>query len=171
MFCPRCGQQQASEEMRFCSRCGLPLAGVQQLIEAGSKLVPGEEGKGAPLTKKQKGVRQGRRIMFVGLLMLVVAIMLGFIDDDLFALVLPAFIVLFVGLVRWLYAKLFQKDTPSRVESSPSLYAPPRATELPPARGFPAPDFARASGKTAEMAQPPSVTENTTRLLEDEERG
>lgn len=28
MYCPHCGQQQASDEMRFCSRCGFSLRGV-----------------------------------------------------------------------------------------------------------------------------------------------
>jgi hypothetical protein len=142
--------------------------------------VPGEEGQGAPLTKKQKGVHRGKRIMWVSLWLAVIVIALGFIDDDLFALMLPAFLVFVAGLLRLLYAKLFQKDTPVRTENAPPLYAPPprtveapapRGTELPPARGFPAADLVRPGGKTSEMAPPPSVTENTTRLLEDEERG
>lgn len=32
MFCPQCGHQQVSDEMRFCSRCGLPLGLVTDLV-------------------------------------------------------------------------------------------------------------------------------------------
>jgi predicted amidophosphoribosyltransferase len=32
MFCPKCNQQQASDEMRFCARCGFPLSAVADLI-------------------------------------------------------------------------------------------------------------------------------------------
>ncbi|MEW6127773.1 MAG: hypothetical protein AB1757_12115 [Acidobacteriota bacterium] len=33
MYCPKCGHEQASEAMRFCSKCGLSLDGVSDLIE------------------------------------------------------------------------------------------------------------------------------------------
>jgi uncharacterized membrane protein YvbJ len=32
MHCPRCGQQQLSEETRFCSRCGFQLGIVSELL-------------------------------------------------------------------------------------------------------------------------------------------
>jgi hypothetical protein len=32
MFCPKCGHQQSTETMRFCSKCGLPLDGVGDLL-------------------------------------------------------------------------------------------------------------------------------------------
>jgi len=32
MHCPKCGQQQVSDEMRFCSRCGFALGIVTELI-------------------------------------------------------------------------------------------------------------------------------------------
>ena len=43
MFCPKCGGEQASDEMRFCSRCGMPLGGVADLLSNEGKqrlLVP-----------------------------------------------------------------------------------------------------------------------------------
>ncbi len=32
MHCPRCGQQQVSEDIKFCSRCGFPLGLVSEII-------------------------------------------------------------------------------------------------------------------------------------------
>ena len=38
MYCPRCGQQQVSEEIKFCSRCGFPLGLVSEIIMHGGFL-------------------------------------------------------------------------------------------------------------------------------------
>lgn len=38
MHCPRCGQQQVSEEIKFCSRCGFPLGLVSELLANGGFL-------------------------------------------------------------------------------------------------------------------------------------
>jgi predicted amidophosphoribosyltransferase len=32
MFCPRCSQEQVSEETKFCSRCGFPLGLVSEIL-------------------------------------------------------------------------------------------------------------------------------------------
>ena len=38
MFCPRCGQEQASGELRFCSRCGLPMGIIAEVLANGETL-------------------------------------------------------------------------------------------------------------------------------------
>ena len=38
MYCPRCGQEQVSSELRFCSRCGLPLNLVTEVVLNGGTL-------------------------------------------------------------------------------------------------------------------------------------
>jgi hypothetical protein len=35
IYCPRCGQQRLSPDVRFCSRCGLALEGVEHLVATG----------------------------------------------------------------------------------------------------------------------------------------
>ena len=35
MYCPKCGQQQISDEMKFCSRCGLALSGLADWLAGG----------------------------------------------------------------------------------------------------------------------------------------
>src|SRR5829696_121887 len=41
MFCPKCSQEQASDEIRYCSRCGFQLNVVKALLISDG--VPGEE--------------------------------------------------------------------------------------------------------------------------------
>ena len=38
MHCPRCGQQQVSEDIKFCSRCGFPLGLVSEILAHGGFL-------------------------------------------------------------------------------------------------------------------------------------
>jgi hypothetical protein len=38
MHCPRCGQQQVSEEIKYCSRCGFPLGLVSEILAQGGTL-------------------------------------------------------------------------------------------------------------------------------------
>ena len=38
MYCPQCGQQQVSIDLRFCSRCGFQLGGVTELLASGGEL-------------------------------------------------------------------------------------------------------------------------------------
>lgn len=46
MHCPDCGQQQVSTETRFCSRCGLPLLLVSEIVANRGYLVrPAEPAK------------------------------------------------------------------------------------------------------------------------------
>src|SRR5512141_1778209 len=38
MHCPSCGQQQVSEDIKFCSRCGFPLGLVSEILAHGGFL-------------------------------------------------------------------------------------------------------------------------------------
>ena len=40
MYCPKCGQQQVSDNTRFCSRCGLPIDVLAEWL-AGGGVKPG----------------------------------------------------------------------------------------------------------------------------------
>src|SRR2546422_5304487 len=67
MFCLRCGQQQATDTLRFCSRCGFPLEGAMVLLAHGGMLPRYEptdqEKKNSP---RRKGVKQGVLLMLIG---------------------------------------------------------------------------------------------------------
>jgi hypothetical protein len=180
MFCPKCSQQQVSAEVRFCSRCGFPLSVVARVLEGDGQLAGlEEEGEGRGLTKRQRGMRKGLLIMAGGFTFGLFAILLTAYKEDFFPMLLLSALILVVGLMRLFYGVLLEDDaTPTREEKSSRRETAPalegaraRGTELPPARGFSAAEFTPGRGQTAEMAQPSSVTENTTRLLEEERDG
>ncbi len=61
MFCPRCGQEQISEETRFCSRCGFMLTIVSEVVANGGVLpqslsFPDAEMISSP---RKRGLKQG----------------------------------------------------------------------------------------------------------------
>lgn len=182
MFCPRCSQQQPSSEIRFCTRCGFPLGGIARLLDGGGELMA--EDDSAPrrkLTKRQRGMRESLVAMFAGLLFFGVAALLTAYKEDFFVLLPVAALVFVGGLVRLIYVALLEDDGPRDDAKTPAVKTRAaaetavlegtraRGGELPPARGFSAADFTRARADTSEMAAPASVTENTTKLLEDEE--
>ena len=187
MYCPQCGQEQASSEMRFCSRCGFPLGGVTDLLARGGvpattqtplagKTVPQVRG----LSPRQKGTRQGIMLMLSSLLVVPVIAILSHNIFGWEGLIIPlaALITFIGGLLRIIYARLYEDDTPETVtEALPAYAAPPapahlnaraRVSALPPQQSIPASDFAPRRANTAELVPPPSVTENTTRLLDED---
>src|SRR5215210_6531981 len=102
MYCPQCGQQQVTSEMRFCSRCGFPLGGVSELLASGGVLrsTGGAELREEARSPRRRGVRQGALMMLVGA---VVVPVLGIINSYqdytpmLEALVAISAIIFFAG--------------------------------------------------------------------------
>jgi hypothetical protein len=167
MYCPRCGQQ-ASEEVSFCSRCGLPLDDAAALVEAGGHLAPRPD---APaLTPRQRGARKGLLIMAGGFIFFALALLLMTIKQDFFVLMLPAALVFTFGVMRAFYGLLLEDDAarrrPERGRAKLARRASGEREELPPARTRPASDFAKSRADTSDMVAPQSVTEATTTLLE-----
>jgi len=177
MYCPQCGQQQASGVVRFCSRCGFPLDGVIYLLHNGGLLPAGYEGP-TEISPRRRGVRQGGILLLVGAVLVPILGVFNAFAGGVFIEILTAIaaIIFFLGgPLRMIYAGLFEEGAPKR----PGLpYIPPaKPTPSFPARNVGAlpPPMAKPTGSwrprptTAELAQPPSVTENTTRLLDKEE--
>jgi hypothetical protein len=178
MFCPQCGQQQAAGPVRFCSRCGFALDGVAEVMAHGGVLPVryAEDGKNE-LTPKQKGIRQGAMLMLSTLLVVpvitIITVQLRIAPQ--FFIPLAAFICFIGGLMRILYSALFEGDAPRADTTAPApTYVPPaeltgarRPSFLPPPQSTPVSDW-RGRRNTAELPTPPaSVTENTTRLLDE----
>ena len=82
------------------------------------------------------------------------------------------FFVFFVSLVMMLYARLFSDNTVPGINQAAAQTSALRSDavrgSLPPPTNTPIPAVGRQHVRTNELAQPPSVTENTTRLLDNE---
>lgn len=171
MYCPRCSQEQLSEEMRFCSRCGFPLAIVMQLVSSGGALEGFDPEAKTQLSSRQKGIRWGVILMAIGALLLPTAALMTAMKSDLVFLFVPVLLIFLTGVVRLLHAYLLGQKTPNKIESSAAArnrqLAAARTPALPAGQSIPAANW-KQPVNTSEMAQPVSVTENTTRLLDDE---
>ncbi|HEX8503080.1 MAG TPA: zinc ribbon domain-containing protein [Pyrinomonadaceae bacterium] len=188
MFCPRCGQRQPSNDARFCSSCGFPLGVVSELLVSGGGLPhwrppePSAPSAPAPLTPRQKGVRQGTMLMLSTLLVVPLVAIFGVailnLPGELVAV--AAIICMLGGLLRLLYALMLESNAPPFTEAAQPAYVPPptipnylgtpaRGTALPPQQSTPvhAPTRPRRYN-TGELVEPPrsSVTDHTTRLLD-----
>jgi len=177
MYCPQCSQQQISDEMRFCSRCGFPLGNVMQLVASGGEVSTPEAPRKRKQSSPMKGVRQGTWIILGSLIYTLFVAVLSIIDDDFAILFLVSAVAFLAGLIRLLYA-VFVQDRRERkqqeTQTNTPAAIPGHATgnaryQLGQPSGVPVDSFTRPIKTTAEVVQPPSVTENTTRLLDDEE--
>jgi hypothetical protein len=179
MYCPQCGQQQISDQVRFCSRCGFLLEAVASVLAAGGLppryVPPGNQ----PLSPRSKGVRQGALMMLSTLFVVpVMAIMIVGVLDGPGEIVGLAAVICFVGgLLRMLYALLMESAYPQLDVKQMAPYVGPASPQFnQPARniGLPPASVNATSGwrrpNTSELAQPASVTENTTRLLDKEDK-
>jgi hypothetical protein len=72
MYCPRCGQQQVSDELRFCSRCGCNLDGVKAFI-AEDQSVPDTS-----LSVRRRTVNLGVISMFTTVILLSLGSLIAF---------------------------------------------------------------------------------------------
>ena len=176
MYCPQCGQQQISEEMRFCSRCGLALSGLAEWIAGGTLPVKrADEPPSTALSPRRKDIRRAGKLMFFSAVLVPVFLVISLVTDEGAPLLFPL-IVFFVGLAMMLYARLFGDEAAPRSDVSlkhaatqtSALPSGSTRSSLPPAANMPSPTVGRHPVRTNELAQPPSVTENTTRLLDNE---
>lgn len=189
MFCPVCNQEQVSEETRFCSRCGFLLTGISQVIAHGGVL-PQHPVNNDPnaLSPRQKGIKQGALLTLSSFLIVPLLIIITLaLNAKPFVAVAAAIITFWGGLLRMLYAFLFeskyppppplaamnesvlpetfQRILPSKKQAQilpPQQQGVPISSYVPPATGN-----WRDTNDLA--APPPSVTDPTTKLLEKDE--
>lgn len=187
MYCPVCGQKQATENIRFCSRCGFLLTGVNDLI-INNGLIPNqpnqieEEIKDSP---RKRGIKQGLMILLVGMLLIVPLLAMLHIatNSEPFVMAIAAIISFFGGILRMIYAVMFESKYPTGKTLEQKLFT---ATQnmlgnqqnkqaLPPQQSIPVTDYvAPPMGnwrETNDLVQPGSVTDETTRMLQNKERG
>jgi hypothetical protein len=168
MHCPQCGLEQVSGKVRFCRACGFSLRGVKELV------LPDERAAKAEKTRVETAFNQGLALMLVSL---VAAIILTLLQDahlipPIYVKIFAAFFIL-AGLMRMFYPYVISQDL-GRKEQESLFYEPDAQIEtgklpysLPASYSIPVSDFSSRRMDTAEMVQPPSVTEPTTKLLDN----
>ncbi len=175
MFCPKCSQQQISDETRFCSRCGFQLNVVKALLSDDNS-AQNEE-----ITKPDRSLR--KRDMTIGAaLMFLFAFIVAAITVDMPSAHSAR---IFLLAIAWLVLSLLINIKPiiqyflRADDSAPtaddfsaskviSKFTSRNKKFLPEAQSVPAADLIMPSVNTAEMVMPPSVTERTTNLLDKE---
>jgi len=198
MYCPICGQQQVSDLTRFCSRCGFLLTGIAQVIANNGNVpyVQPESGT-LPSSPRKKGVKFGGALMLSGVILTPIAGILAeraFLDEFVVALI--AILTFLGGLLTMIFSLLFLSGSPkysspaeatslNNLQNANPLFQsshskgalPPQSANFnsvnsaytPPAQQ---PNPVRGSWRdpnTNELVMQPSVTEDTTKLLKQQE--
>ena len=177
MHCPKCGQLQVTDDTRFCSRCGLLLTGVAQVVAQGGVLATTDPGlpKGVT-TPRNRGLKQGLFIFLLAFLVVpILTIISVALNIEPYAVVLSAILLTVGGMLRAAYALMFESNVPAlgsatSAESANLLSGSHAAGALPSQRAdlytSPAGNW-RDTNDLVER-RPPSVTDSTTKLLQKE---
>jgi hypothetical protein len=182
MFCPSCGQEQITEDTRFCSRCGLLLTGVHALIYNGGVLPQALTGGAKKRFYQKKGFKQGLFIFLLSFIVVpIIAILTIAVNArEPFVVAIAAILFGAGGILRMAYSLLFEADEPGAAmleqgipNASPNYLGRTKsANALPPQQSIPATGYIPPNQgnwrDTNDLAQP-SVTEGTTKLLERDE--
>ncbi len=176
MHCPSCGQQQVSNETKFCSRCGMPLSTVAEVVAQGGYLPQlAELREKKTIWTRRNGV--GFSIIWCLFFLLIMAPLWGIANVDELAGA-SAVIGIFGGLIMMIFSLVFLKKpyVPGRGQTyqqdPASLYAQPPRSALPPPQSVPAASYVQpgiGAWRDSRDLVPQSVTESTTRLLNEEE--
>src|SRR5262245_2787016 len=98
MHCPKCGQQQVSDEIRFCSRCGLPLTEIATVV-ANEGVIPGRAA--AKSSARTRGLKQGLFLLLMSLLVVPIAAIITIANDATpFVAAATVFLTVVGGLLR-----------------------------------------------------------------------
>jgi hypothetical protein len=181
MFCPQCGQQQISAETRFCSKCGLPLNLVAEVVTHGGTLPQIEQlykGKSKFFTRRNGLIFSLLWFLFF---VLILTPFWGILDVDELA-GMSAILGIFGGLIIMLSSLFFLKPESKNFRNQNeleagnfnrnSLYGNKNQNALPPQQTYPVSDYAQpqaGSWRSTEDLQPTSVTEETTKLLDEKD--
>jgi hypothetical protein len=173
MFCPKCSQVQSTDNIHYCSRCGFQLTTVAVLLENDGVLPQ----SALVLPGKTLRSRMATESFILTVFSWAMGLFMTFWFDagGRFEIIAKIGAVIFfslglIGLLRFLYAFLFVKDhivTEALPSKSNNVIRgnPPQALPHPQQPSIS--DWSRRVN-TREMASPSSVTENTTRLLDED---
>ena len=180
VYCPRCGQEQISNETRFCSRCGFLMTGLAEVVFNGGIAQQLEPTGAKPISPRRRGLKQGGAWFLLGVFIVTILAVLQEMfrfNDNIVAL---AAVVFFMGgILRMIYA-LFESGNPADKTLEENVYQTaqkllnkkPQANALPPQQSIPASGYVppnQGNWRDTNDLTPTSVTESTTKLLQKDE--
>ncbi|HEY0426957.1 MAG TPA: zinc ribbon domain-containing protein [Pyrinomonadaceae bacterium] len=180
MHCPRCGQLQISEEIKFCSRCGFPLGLVSEILSHGGFLP-----QLADINEKKSYFTRKNGFLVTVFWFIIFTMLLPAILGASGVNRLPGMVAIigFFGSLIMLIVSIFilkpapKKFVPQNQEFSQAmpqnLYGA-RQNALPPQTSQPVESYMPPAGawrapNTGELVEPGSVTDGTTKLLKKDE--
>jgi hypothetical protein len=179
MFCPRCGQEQISNETRFCSRCGFLMTGVGALVANAGNLEAVSVSKPAKVdTPRRRGIKKGLFIFMLAFLVVpILAIITLMIEArEPFAVVIALVLLVVGGLLRIAYAMMFESNEPTGqtveqavYETAQGILNPRQNALLSPPQSIPASSYIppkHGNWRDTNDLEPSSVTDPTTKLLD-----
>lgn len=181
MHCPNCGQQQVSNETKFCSRCGFPLSLISQVLAYGGFLPQlAELNKNKSIFTKKNGVVFGT-FWFILFTMLLPAI-LGILNAPDEPIAVCAVIGFFGMLMIVIGSLVFFRSSKenaafqaNQLPPTPAVHGIPGSqhSALPPQQSIPTSAYtAPQAGRwrdTNDLQPTNSVTEETTKLLDNQQ--
>lgn len=171
MHCPQCGQQVTSVDARFCRHCGFALDGVKDLLHP---TTPGPVNPPSLMNitvgadpRSLRGINQAAYLLLLAFVPLLLAAAQGLFSLTLLPamLLMKAFFALLaLPVLRFGYA-LYEAKREWEPKKKSQIGGGTRRLKLRPAQRAPAEACSGRQIDTAEVVQPPSVTEPTTKLL------
>ena len=182
MYCPRCGQQQISQETKFCNRCGFQMGLIPDLLANNGTLPQLAElykGKSGLFTRKNGLIFT---VLWFIFFMMMLPAFFGIAGIDELAAA-SAVWGIFSTMMLLILSLAFLKKAPKKAEIAhferlhqQALHgAQPAANALPPQMAQPAQVYAPPQAgswrapDTGDFARQGSVTESTTKLLQKDE--
>lgn len=164
MYCPQCATENL-DNASFCRGCGANISRVSQALNGSSSAanVPAESDDDFSHGRRRKelpNVEKGIKNIFMGVAFMMAALgALRYAPSGRnwwFWLLIPAFAMLGGGVAEMVRFKMRKNAALPAAPTPAAMPAiPPRPAALP-------------RRNTGELMQPPSVTEGTTRRLDDE---
>jgi len=170
MHCPQCGFEQTSDEIRFCTKCGLEISDVKALLTPELR-----KRKAKRKSETNKAQRQGFTMVLFGLIVvMILAILREFLPVPKAVMLVALLIFMVGGMIRMVSPYIFGandsaegKDDSLEDDSNITKLSGEKfyAKSLPEAEFRPPVTFGKQNYDTNELISPPSVTEDTTRRL------
>jgi hypothetical protein len=182
MHCPSCGQQQVTNNTKFCSRCGMPLVIVSELLIHGGYLPQLAELNKSSHTiyTRKNGIMFGI-FWFIFFVPLLASIFGGVFNIEVLGEIL-ALIGCFGALMIFIFSLVYLKKAPKQVNpnfyehtgQNPAGLYPMANAALPPQQSIPVSGYTTppaGNWRDTNDLQPSNMSDNATKLLSKDEEG